>query len=191
VKEPAYHDALAAYAAWRAGDLALPERVAALTFGCETLAALCQRQASLPRLSTLARIAWEAGRRELAVNALRQMAEIIQRRTGQIREPFWPANPRFDSIAPGANAVEWFVLGTLEQLELISNFSSRFGRSGIDVGWLAGQKHVSVEIERRRVLQRARTGEEVQVPVRLRQPAPDHINADVWREGQVPNTVKS
>ena len=190
VKDPAYRDALAAYAAWRAGDLALPGRVAALTFACDTLVALCQKQASLARLSTLARIAWEAGRRGVAVNALQLMADILQRGNGQIMEPFWPANPRFDVIAPDANVVEWFVLGALEQLELTSTFSSRFGGSGVDLGWLAGQKHVSVEIERRRILQRARAGEKVQVPARLRQPAPDHVNAEVWREGKVPNTVK-
>jgi hypothetical protein len=168
----------------------LPERVAALTFACDTLAALCQKQASLARLSTLARIAWEAGRRGVAVNALRLMADILQRGNGQIMEPFWPANPRFDIIAPGTNVVEWFVLGALEQLELTSTFSSRFGGSGVDLGWLAGQKHVSVEIERRRVLRRARGGEKVEVPARLRQPAPDHVNAEVWREGKVPKTVQ-
>ena len=118
------------------------------------------------------------------------MADILQRGNGQIMEPFWPANPRFDGIAPGTNVVEWFVLGALEQLELISTFSSRFGSSGVDLGWLAGQKHVSSEIERRRVLQRARAGEKMQVPVRLGQPAADHVNAEIWRAGQVPNTVK-
>src|SRR5262249_11318948 len=157
------------YAAWRAGDLALPERVAALTFACDTLTVLCQKKASLARLSTLARITWEAGRRGVAVSALRQMADILQRGNGQIMEPFWPANPRFDTIPPGANVVEWFVLGALERLELLSTFSSRFGGSGVDVGWLAGQKHASTEIERRHALRRARAGEKMQVPVRLRQ----------------------
>ena len=190
VQDPTYRDALAAYAAWRAGDLALPKRVAALAFACDTLTALCQQQGSLSRLSTLARVTWEAGRRGVAVNALRLMADILQRGNGQIMEPFWPANPRFDTIAPGANVVEWFVIGALEQLELTSNFSSLFGGSGVDLGWLAGQQHASVEIERRHVLQRARAGEKIQVPVRLRQPAPDHFNAAAWRDGKVPNTIK-
>ena len=189
VQDPTYRDALAAYATWRSDEITLPERFAALTFACGTLTTLCQKAASLSRLSTLARVTWEAGRRGMAVSALRLMADILQRGNGQIMEPLWPANPRFDSIAPGANVVEWFVIGTLEQLELTTAFSSRFGGSGVDLEWLAAQKHVSTEIERRRILQRARAGDRIQVPVRLRQPAPDHINADVWSTGLVPNTV--
>jgi FkbM family methyltransferase len=189
VKDPTYRDVLAAYAAWRAGDLALPERVAALTFACDALTALCQKQASLARLSTLARTTWEAGRRGVAVNALRLMADILQRGNGQIMEPFWPANPRFDSIAPGGNVVEWFVLGALERLELLSTFSSRFGGSGVDLGWLAKQKHVSVEIERRSVLRQARSGQPIEVPQRLRTPAGDHLNAEVWQAGRLPKAT--
>jgi hypothetical protein len=48
---------------------------------------------------------------------------------------------------------------------------------------------VSAEIERRRVLQRLRKGEKLAVPPRLLAPAPDHLNADVWRQGLVPNTI--
>jgi hypothetical protein len=43
-------------------------------------------------------------------------------------------------------------------------------------------------MERRRVLQHAKAGERVEVPVRLCVAADDHVNADVWRAGLVPNT---
>ena len=187
VKDPAYRDTLAAYATWRTDGLALPVRFAALNFASDTLTALCQKQVSLSRLSTLARVTWEASRRGIAVNALRLMADILQRGNGQIMEPFWPANPRFDTVSPGANVVEWFVIGTLEQLELTSTFSSRFGGSGVDLGWLARQPHVSAEIERRWILQHARAGQTIEVPPRLRTPGPDHVNAEVWRRGPLPN----
>jgi hypothetical protein len=43
-------------------------------------------------------------------------------------------------------------------------------------------------MERRRILQRARGGERVEVPERLCIAADDHLNADIWRAGLVPNT---
>jgi FkbM family methyltransferase len=188
VAEPAYRDALTGYAMWRSTDLPLPERYAALRFACDTLAALCEKAASLSRLSTLARITSEIGRRTVSVNALRIMADILKRGSGRITEPFWPANPRFDTIVPGANVVEWFIVAALEQFEQTAFYSSRFGNSGVDIDWLSRQPHISAEIERRRILQRAGAGQKMEVSPRLLMPAPDHLNADIWRKGMVPNT---
>lgn len=187
--EPVYRDALAGYAMWRSPDLSLPQRCAALRYACDTLTALCDKQASLPRLSTLARIAFELGRRTLSVKVLKIMADVLKRGDGRIMEPFWPANPRFDSLAPGANVVEWFVAATLEQFERTAFHSSRFGSAGIDLDWLSRQPLVATEIERRRILQRARAGQPIEVPRRLLVPAPDHLNADSWRGGLVANTI--
>ncbi len=187
--DPAYRDALAAYAAWRSADRPLPERVAALRFACDTLAALCQKEPSLARLSTLARIAWEFGRRALAVNALGMLAQILRLGTGRMVEPFWPAHPRFDAITPGAHVMEWFVVASLEQFELNAAFSSLYGTSGVDLDWLSRQPFVSAEIERRRILLRARNGQQMDVPPRLMTAAPDNLNASSWRGGLVPNTV--
>jgi hypothetical protein len=104
-------------------------------------------------------------------------------------EPFWPANPRFDAIVPGANVVEWFVVAALEQFEQTAFHSSRFGNPGVDLDWLVRQPHVCAEIERRRMLQRLRAGQKIEVPPRLLVPAPDHRNADSWRGGLVTNTI--
>ena len=117
------------------------------------------------------------------------MADVLKRGDGRIMEPFWPANPRFDSLAPGANVVEWFVVATLEQFERTAFHSSRFGSPGIDLDWLSRQPLVATEIERRRILQRARAGQTIEVPPRLLVPAPDHLNADSWRGGLVANTI--
>jgi FkbM family methyltransferase len=187
--EPAYRDALAGYAMWRSADLPLPERCAALRFACDTLTALCDKEASLARLSTLARMTWEIGRRTISVQALKILADVLKRGTGRVVEPFWPASPRFDTIPPGANIVEWFVVAALEQFEQIATHSSMFGSSGVDLDWLCRQPLVSAEIERRLVLQRLRSGQKIEVPPRLLVPAPDHLNADIWRGGRVPNTI--
>jgi FkbM family methyltransferase len=186
--DPDYRDALAGYAAWRSTELPLSERYAALRFACDQLTLLCQREATLSRASTLARMAWEIGRRRLSVQALRIAADVLKRGDGgRIMEPFWPANPRFDAIAPGANVAEWFVVAVLEQLEVTSSYSSLFGTSGVDLDWLVKQPFVSAEIERRRILLRSRAGQKTPVPPRLLAPATDHINADAWRTGLVPN----
>jgi FkbM family methyltransferase len=187
--EPVYRDALAGYAMWRATDLSLPQRYAALRFACDTLITLCEKEASLPRLSTLARIAWESGRRTVSVHALRILTDALKRGTGRILEPFWPASARFDQIVPGPNVVEWFVVAALEQFEQTAHYSSRFGSSGVDLDWLSRQPLVSTEIDRRRILQRMLTGQKMEVPPRLLAPAPDHLNADSWRGGLVPNTI--
>jgi FkbM family methyltransferase len=186
---PEYRDALAGYAMWRCQDLALPERCAALRFACDTLAALCEKEPTLSRLSTLARASWEMGFRAISVNALKTLADVLKRGTGRITEPFWPASARFDAIVPGPNVVEWFVVAALEQLEKTAVFTSRFGSSGVDLDWLSRQPLAAIEIERRRVLRRSHAGQQTEVPPRLKASAPDHLNADIWIQGLVPNTV--
>ncbi|CAN5223190.1 hypothetical protein BH10PSE11_BH10PSE11_12620 [soil metagenome] len=187
--DPAYRDALAGYATWRASDVPLPERYAALRFACDTLTALCEKDASLARLSTLARMTWELGRRTVTVTVLKLLADILRRGTGRMEEPFWPANPRFDGISPGTHVMEWFVVQALEQFEQSAAYSSIFGQSGIDVDWLSQQPFVSAEIDRRRILRRARTGQKMEVSQRLLVETADHLNAESWRGGLVPNTI--
>jgi FkbM family methyltransferase len=187
--EPAYRDALAGYAIWRSQDVSLPERCAALRYACDTLTALCDREASLSRLSSLARMTFEFGRRTLSVRVLKIMADVLKSGKGRIMEPFWPANPRFDAVPPGTNVVEWFVVAALEQFERNAFFSSSFGNAGVDLDWLSKQPHVSTEIERRLILQRLRKGEKLEVPPRLQMEAPAHLNAAIWREGLVPNSI--
>jgi FkbM family methyltransferase len=189
--DPAYRDALTGYAMWRSTALSWPQRYAALRFACDTLTALCEKAASLSRLSTLARIAWEIGRRALSVRVLKITADVLKSGKGLILEPFWPANPRFDRIVPGPNVVEWFAVAALEQFERSAYYSSRFGNSGIDLDWLSRQPLVSTEIERRLILQRLRAGQKMEVPPRLLVAAADHVNADSWRDGMVTNTIVS
>jgi hypothetical protein len=116
------------------------------------------------------------------------LADLLKR-GGRITEPFWPTNPRFDRIVPGANVVEWLAVAALEQLERTTYYSSMFGSTGVDLDWLSRQPHVSAEIERRRILQRLRAGQKMEQPPRLLKPATDHLNADSWRDDRVRNTV--
>jgi FkbM family methyltransferase len=186
--DPEYYDGLAGYAAWRSPELSSTERCAALDFACRRLVAICEKAATLARLSTLARVAWEAGRRMIATKALRVFGEMVIRGDLNVSEPFWPASHRFDGLAPGAKRGEWLLVSAFEAFECRSSFSSRFASAGIDLDWLCAQPFASTEMERRRILRRARAGERTEVPARLCVQADDHVNADVWRAGLVPNT---
>jgi hypothetical protein len=180
-----YWEALSAYEIWRRPDIALPQRCAALDYAFQRMCALCERAANFPRLSTLARVAWEAGMRAVCARALRDFITELERRTVALSEPFWPACPRFDALAPGEQPGIWFVASAIEQYERARAYSSYFENDSSGLDWLCQQPFTSIEMERRRVLVAARAGRSVEVSERLRTKAPDHLNAEVWRSGDV------
>ncbi len=186
--DPNYRDGLAGYSVWRSPERPLAERCGALDFACGTLLAVCQSAPTLARLSTLARATWEAGQRAVCTRALRAFVQLVARGDMNVSEPFWPACARFDDLAPGSKRAEWLLVSAFEQFERATRFSSRFGGPEFDLDWLCAQPFVAAEMERRRVLLRARAGERVEIPARLCIPADDHLNADVWRGGLVPGT---
>src|SRR5262249_61753204 len=104
------------------------------------------------RLSTFARIAWEAGERVACVQALRALIGTLQSGSIQIREPFWPACPRFDTIAANGRAGEWFLTSVVEQHERAVAFSSMFGGGSPGLEWLCQQPLAAAEMLRRRGL---------------------------------------
>jgi hypothetical protein len=183
-----YHNALAGFAAWREATNTSEARYAALNYAHSALMALCEREPTIARLSTHARVAWELGERVIARDTLIKLATILKSGKGQMSEPFWPAGPRFDAILSGPAAVSWFVVATLEQLDRLASHSSYFGESGVDIPWLLQQPFTSTEVMRRAVLKLARTGRSTEVPEGLKKGTQDHLNADIWRAGAVPNT---
>jgi hypothetical protein len=186
--EPANRDALAAYAAWRDTERALPERAAALRHSCDVLLKLCEHAPNAARLSTLARLGWESGRRSVTVVALGVLGKGLERGL-RLEEPFWPASPRFDALSPG-NGKDWFLAAAFELYEKSKNLSSFYGASGVDLDWLCRGPYATAEIERRRVLQAWRAGHPAPVPERLKNPTPDNVNAGLWRDGTVERAVR-
>ncbi len=184
-----YQDCLAAYAAWRNPDLPIAARCAALAFALQNLRSLCARSCTAERASTWARVAWEWGARSECVAVLRQLLAMLQRMPFPLSEPFWPASPRFDDIAPGSRPADWFVTATAEQFERAFSFSSAFGGASPGLAWLCRQELATAEMERRRVLIAARAGQRPVVPERLRTAGPDNRNPDIWRAGLVPGTA--
>jgi FkbM family methyltransferase len=183
-----YRTSLAAYALWRAADQPAAARCAALAFALRGVRSACMRAVTAGRLSTLARVAWEWGARAESVAALRRLLHMVQGGQIQFGEPFWPASLRFESIALGDRPGDWFAGAAAEQLERSSHYSSSYTGPSLFLEWLCGQPFVLAEMERRSVLLGARAGLRPIVPVRLRTRAADHLNASVWRAGQVPGT---
>jgi FkbM family methyltransferase len=184
--DPDYRDALGAYAFWRTTDNPLPERCAALFYAFRSLRELCQRTTNLYRLSTFARIAWEAGERSACAWALDAVVGNLKPEAIDNSEPFWPACPRFDIIPANGRTRAWFVTSAIEQYERIRSLSSFFGGASPTLEWLCQQPLASIEMQRRRLLLAARNGQHVELPPQLCTPSPDHLNAEVWRTGQVP-----
>jgi FkbM family methyltransferase len=189
--DPDYRDALSAYAFWRTAENPLPKRCAALFYAFRSLRALCQKAANLYRLSTCARIAWEAGERSACAWALEAVIANLKPEAIDSCEPFWPACPRFDTIPANGRTTAWFVTSAIEQYERIRSLSSFFGGASATFEWLCQQPLASIEMQRRRLLLAARNGQHVEVPPQLCTPSPDHLNAETWRTGQVPGTSLS
>nr|UXE45103.1 hypothetical protein Hi04_10k_c4321_00002 [uncultured bacterium] len=189
--DPDYHDCLAAYAVWRAAAPPVATRVAALSFAMQGSRIAAARAPTVERLSTLARIAWEWGARSECVAVLRRLLETLNAaKTFQISEPFWPAHPRFDSMTKSVGeAGHLFVGASAEQFEQSGGYSSLFTGASPVLAWLCQLSFSAAEMERRRVLLAARSGQQPEVPLRLCTVTLDHLNADLWRSGQVPGTV--
>jgi FkbM family methyltransferase len=184
--DPQYLDGLTAYGEWHDRARPAAQRCGALASAFTTLQAVCRRSPSMARLSTFARCAWDWGRRAECVAALHQLTQIAGQGAQPPLEPFWPVCARFDAIAPSvAQAQSWFFSAIVEQFERAASFSSIFSGKSPNLAWLCAQPFVSAEMERRRFLQAARAGQPVEVPLRLRSEAPDHLNAALWRQSEV------
>jgi hypothetical protein len=165
-------------------------RCAALEFAVGALRAAIAHNPSPARLSTAARVAWEWGARSESVAQLQQFQAALQGNLPRPDAPFWPASPRFDALSPGAKVQEWFVAAAVEQFEKTVSFSSFFfGARSPVLQWLCSQPFATAEMERRRVLLAIKAGHRPVVPMRLRAPAPDHLNAEIW-QGLVTSPVK-
>ncbi len=189
--DPSYLDGLAAFAAWRSPDLPLPARCAALEVSWAGMMALNNQAATPARLLTLARAAWEAGRRTLCVQALRRFLTDAKDGMVHLEEPFWPPSVAFEPSAPVGAVADWVFGSATEQYERSSHYSSLYTGDSSSVEWLCPRSLGTAEMERRRVLLRARAGQRTEVPRRLCTASVGHLNGAFWRAGTVPNTTVS
>src|SRR5262249_46659 len=140
---------------------------------------------TIPRLSSLARIAYEAGRRSDALAALRQAQQSVKSGAA-VDEIFWPPHPRFDDTTPDTNSwTDWLGTSILQPIERPYPASGYFGPPGVNLNWLVERPWSSIEMERRRVLRMLKSGKPMAMPERLLHAAAGHLNAEAWSSGAV------
>jgi len=106
-------------------------RVRALELALDLLSAALDQHPTLPRLVTVARVAWALGLRETAVGALQTAVEWFTHGEGiALDEPFLVPCPRFDAIHIPSNEATWCFAAVLEQLERLRSFSSYYEGRG-------------------------------------------------------------
>ena len=98
-------------------------------------------------------------------------------------DPFWPASAHYDEIAvPAGQGQTFFLASALEQFERAANYSSPFAGPTSYLSWLSAQPFAATEMTRRMFLQAARARQPIAIPPKLRDEAPDHLNAVLWRQ---------
>ena len=184
-----YQKCLAAFAICNS-DASAQMRCSALAYAFHSITELCERAPSAARLSTLARVAWHWGRRSNCVKATSTLFHMTEKSPLQLTEPFWPACPRFDHIAPEEHGKMWFMVSAAEQWERAAVFAGRFSANFTVLKWLWGRPFVGADIDRRIVLTELRAGLTPTIPKRLMIESPDNLNAHIWRSGLVPGIIK-
>jgi FkbM family methyltransferase len=117
-------EALSFHAASREAFRPAAERFAALEAGFVRLQNLCAGAPAYLRLSSLARLAGDYGARQVAVQALAQLGESLQRGKADPGEPFLAPGQRFDSVRPREALGDWILAATLEEFERAGSYSS-------------------------------------------------------------------
>jgi predicted O-linked N-acetylglucosamine transferase (SPINDLY family) len=124
----AYRDALLAFVWSRRPGLSPELRAAALQRALTSAVAALDDPFHLARLSTLARLATDWGRHDLAVEAAEAARAAHGSGQAHLREPFLPACARHDITAPGDRLRALLLSGLLEQEERLGAYSTWFTR---------------------------------------------------------------
>jgi FkbM family methyltransferase len=184
-----YRRALDAYAAWRDETAAPILRWAALSAALAAAQEAAHQLPSVARLSTLARFAFEAGQRRLAIDTLWRAIMLFESGTKPPEEPFFPPAQRYEAVDPGNFAEDWFVAATIEAWEQWRSFSGCFMSAEVQrpalLNWVLATPFASAPMERRRQLLRWRAGLQpgLQATPILSRAAPDNLNPALWRAG--------
>jgi FkbM family methyltransferase len=187
-------EALDFYAASRNRAVPARTRLGSLLRALEILDTLAQEAPSLPRLQSLARVAWEVGRRQEAVQALTRLAALPET-TGEddFREPFLCVCPEFEARTPGEDIARWCLASAVHQLEKLQGYSSYWNKPAKTIAAanvLGELGHLTPELERRRQLVRLRFGLQLRPEAHplLALAGPDNLNPQFWtgRDGEEP-----
>ena len=185
----AYSRTLDAYALWRDERAGPDRRYAALRGAFAAAREAAEERPSLARISTVARIAFEAGDRQFAIGQLRRAISLLRSDPAPPDEPFFPAASRYDAIDPAGMAQAWLLAAIFEAFETTEYWSGCFKpvekQALPALDQLQASPFASAPMERRRQLQRWRAGlshGQQAVPI-LAHAAPDNLNPHLWTRG--------
>ncbi len=186
LKHGQYQTALAHYGASRQTRHDVPQRFAHLREAFRLLSSACNQNADLYQASTLARVASELGERQFAVNILINAINTIrQSDPGDAGQPFLPASPVFDSIAPGETPQQWLFASLLDQNARLAIYSTYFMSADFlqPLNALRDTGFERPEMARRRQLIgiRAQLQGGPEAEPMLTEHRPDNLNPDYWR----------
>ncbi len=129
-KEPGwenYEKALELYVRAHAPGVAPGARFMLLNESLQLLAGLFPIHANFSRGQTLARVAWELGLRQSAIQVLTMLVGLFESNQQlKLDEPFLPVSPRYEMVDPKQSLGQWCLSAILEQRETLRTFSSFF-----------------------------------------------------------------
>jgi FkbM family methyltransferase len=171
----------------RAWDPSLPmsDRYRALSAARVAMSQPREGRAEMARLFSLARITWELGYRQQAVDALKAICDLRDSGVGTPgAEPFLAVSDRFDAIEPGDAFESWCIVSVIEQRERLRAYSSYFAGDRMlgTLERLAQSPFACAEMERRRQLVRIREGlQKAPEPTLLvSRRSDENLNPDLW-----------
>lgn len=182
---PEYLEGLAAFAQSRESGRSAAERLAWLEHGFGCVREALGSSDTLSRRLSLARLAWELGARETAVEALQHAGARLEDEAGEaMAEPFVCPSSRYERLENAGREGDWLKCVVVEQFEKLRNFSSLFG--GADtlplLDSIVELPFRSPEIDRRRQLVRWLSGAQgalERVP-RLCVGSDENLNPQFW-----------
>ena len=182
-----YRLALNLYAVAMNAEMSPAQRWAALRDSLANLTAALSGAGTAPRLMSLARIAADAGARDLAIRVLRPLpTEAKAYDARMVTEPFLSPAARFDDFDPRPDFAEWCAAAVLEQYDRLRAFSSQYANDRLLPAYdaLRASRYFSPPMERRRQLIRMRTGRQngPQPSPLLATRGPTHRNVAFWMD---------
>jgi len=187
----AYRDALNDYAEAYLPQTPAAYRPALLARSLSALSELLEgKSATFSRFSTWARVAADAGKRELAGKIAVGMIGAID--SGQLAceagELFLSATNRFDGLDPGDEPAGWLVASLLEGAVRLGHYSSYFSGTATlpYLERLADSSYQNPEMERRRQLVRMQAGlqSHPEPCAVLQAQSTDNLNSEYWMAGR-------
>lgn len=178
-----YFEGLAAFALSRDPAQKPDARAAALLRAFDRVGRALEADVSLSKQMTYARLAWEIGRREPALDTL---CLAVLRLEGEWRqaleEPFLAPCARYDAVPAGERPEDWLRCAIVEQVEKLRAFSSLFVRQTVHevLRPIIGLPYRSPEMDRRWQLARMADGGRRERVESLCVRSEENLNPEYW-----------